>query len=136
VAGHPGGWASAKDPPATSVPPIRGRCWWSACPRSRSSSSIGEILWWLAPVAALSYALAVLGRYAATRQFHGWSHAYVHGQGGSYIALVTALVVVALTVDGPLAGPIVLLPWLLPTAVGKLLIEWWRRRLLRTRTIQ
>jgi hypothetical protein len=91
-------------------------------------------LWWLAPVAALAYALAVLGRYAATRQFHGWSHAYVHGQGGSYIALVTALVVVALTVDGPLAGPVILLPWLLPTAVGTLLIERWRRRLVRTRT--
>jgi hypothetical protein len=34
----------------------------------------------------------------------------VHGQGGSYLALVTALVVVALTVDGPLQGPAVLVP--------------------------
>ncbi|HEY5987874.1 MAG TPA: hypothetical protein VIV12_16095 [Streptosporangiaceae bacterium] len=57
-------------------------------------------LWWLVPVAVFSCALAMLGRYAAARQFRGWSHAYVHGQGGSYIALVTALVVVALTVDG------------------------------------
>jgi hypothetical protein len=90
-------------------------------------------LWWLVPVAAFSYALAVLGRYAATRRFRGWSHAYVHGQGGSYIALVTALVVVSLTVDGPLQGPVVLVPWLLPTIVGTLMIEWWRRRLVRTR---
>jgi len=88
-------------------------------------------LWWLVPVAAFSYALAVLGRYAAARQFRGWSHAFVHGQGGSYIALVTALVVVALTVDGPLEGPAVLIPWVLPTIVGTLLIEWWRRRLVR-----
>jgi hypothetical protein len=88
-------------------------------------------LWWLVPVAAASYALAALGRYAAAHRFRGWSHAFVHGQGGSYIALVTALVVVALTVDGPLQGPAVLIPWLLPTVVGTLLIEWWRRRLVR-----
>jgi hypothetical protein len=88
-------------------------------------------LWWLAPVAAASYGLAVLGRSAAARRFRGWTHAYVHGQGGSYIALVTAFVVVALTVDGPLDGPAALIPWVLPTIVGTLLIEWWRRRLLR-----
>jgi len=93
-------------------------------------------LWWLAPVAAASYALAVLGRYAAARQFRGWTHAYVHGQGGSYIALVTAFVVVALTVDGPLDGSAALVPWVLPTIVGTLLIEWWRRRLLRTLAIR
>ena len=93
-------------------------------------------LWWLAPVAAASYALAVLGRYAAARRFRGWTHAYVHGQGGSYIALVTAFVVVALTVDGPLDGPAALIPWVLPTIVGTLLIEWWRRRLLRTLAIR
>jgi hypothetical protein len=89
-------------------------------------------LWWLIPVAVLSYALAVLGRYAAARRFRGWSHGYVHGQGGSYIALVTALLVVSLTVDGPVGGPAALLPWLLPTVVGTLMIEWWRRRLVRT----
>jgi len=87
-------------------------------------------LWWLVPVAMFSYALAVLGRYAATRRFPRWSHAYVHGQGGSYIALVTALVVVALTVDGPLHGPAALIPWVLPTITGTLLIEWWRRRIV------
>jgi hypothetical protein len=89
-------------------------------------------LWWLVPVAVFSCALAMLGRYAAARQFRGWSHAYVHGQGGSYIALVTALVVVALTVDGPITGPAALIPWALPTIVGTLLIERWRRRLVRT----
>ncbi len=91
-------------------------------------------LWWLVPVAGFAYALAVLGRYATVRQFRGWTHAYVHGQGGSYIALVTALVVVALTVDGPLDGPAALVPWVLPTVVGTLLIERWRRRLVRVRT--
>ncbi len=87
-------------------------------------------LWWLAPVAVFAYGLAALGRYAATRRFPRWSHAYVHGQGGSYIALVTALVVVALTVDGPVHGQAALIPWVLPTIMGTLMIEWWRRRIV------
>ena len=87
-------------------------------------------LWWLVPVAAVSAALAFLGRAAAARRVRGWTHAYVHGLGGSYIALVTALLVVSLTVDGPLGGPAALVPWLAPTALGLLGIEWWRRRLL------
>jgi hypothetical protein len=87
-------------------------------------------LWWLIPVAAASYALALLGRAAGARRFRGWTHAYVHGIGGSYIALVTALVVVALTVDGPVkGGPFETVPWVAPAAVGTLLIERWRHRL-------
>jgi hypothetical protein len=65
------------------------------------------------------YALAVLGRYAAARQFRGWTHAYVHGQGGSYIALVTAFVVVALTVDGPLDGSAALVPGCSPRSSAR-----------------
>jgi hypothetical protein len=89
-------------------------------------------LWWLVPVAVLSSALAVLGRSAASRRVRGWTHGYVHGLGGSYIALVSALLVVSLTVNGPLDGPAALVPWLLPTAVGLVAIEWWRRRLAPT----
>ena len=88
-------------------------------------------LWWLAPVAAGSYSLVLLGRFAVARRFRGWSHAYVHGQGGSYIALVTALAVVALTVDGPVLGAAQAIPWLLPVAAGTPLLEWWRRRIVR-----
>jgi hypothetical protein len=88
-------------------------------------------LWWLVPVAAFSYALVLVGRIAVDRRFRGWTHAYVHGQGGSYIALVTALVVVALTVDGPLHGAAELIPWVLPIAIGLPLIEWWRRLLIQ-----
>jgi uncharacterized membrane protein len=86
-------------------------------------------LWWLIPVAAFAYALALLGYLAPRRRFTGWQAAYAHGQGGSYIALVTALLVVALTVDGPLKGAASALPWALPVVVGTLLIERWRRRL-------
>lgn len=88
-------------------------------------------LWWLVPLSALTYGLAVLARVSAQRRhrFRGWLHGYVHGQGGSYIALVTAFVVVALTVDGPVTGVAQLVPWLAPTVLGTFLIEWWRRRL-------
>ena len=86
-------------------------------------------LWWLVPLSALTYGLAVLATASARRRFRGWTHCYVHGLGGSYIALVTALVVVGLVVDGPVRGTAELLPWLAPTAIGTVLIEVWRRRL-------
>ncbi len=88
-------------------------------------------LWWLVPVSALTVLLAVLARVSAERRFAGWTHAYAHGQGGSYVALVTALVVVALTVDGPVTGTAQLVPWLAPTVLGTVLIERWRRHLDR-----
>lgn len=92
-------------------------------------------LWGLAPVAAASYALALLGRVAGARRVRGWMRAYVHGIGGSYTALVTALVVVALTVDGPLnGGPLEVVPWIAPAAAGTVLIEKWRHRLVRSQT--
>jgi signal transduction histidine kinase len=87
-------------------------------------------LWWLALLAAFAYALALLGYLAPRRRFGGWHAAYAHGQGGSYIALVTALLVVALTVDGPVGGAAAALAWVLPTLVGTSLIERWRRRLI------
>lgn len=83
-------------------------------------------LWWLVPVSALTYGLAALARESAKRRFGGWIHGYLHG---SYIALVTALIVVALTVDCPVTGTAQLMPWLAPTVLGIALIETWRRRL-------
>lgn len=86
-------------------------------------------LWWLAPVAVLSYGLAAAGHLALRRRFHGWRAVYAHGFGGSYIALVTALLVVALTVDGPLGGAWAAVVWALPTVIGTVLIRAWRRRI-------
>lgn len=86
-------------------------------------------LWWLIPLSALTIGLAVLARESAARRFRGWPHGYVHGLGGSYIAQVTALIVVALVVDGPVRGAAELIVWLAPTAIGIVLIEVWRRRL-------
>ncbi len=45
---------------------------------------------------------------------------------------MTALVVVALTVDGPVkGGPFEVVPWVAPAAVGIVLIERWRHHLVR-----
>lgn len=74
-------------------------------------------LWWFLPIAAGSYGLALLG-YAAGRR--GRLRLYVHGQGGSYIALVTALLVVS--VGSPVA-------WVAPTLIGSPLIQLAGRRL-------
>lgn len=57
-------------------------------------------LWWLMLLAALAYGLPLLGYLPPRRRFRGWTGVYAHGQGGSYVALVTAFVVVSLTVDG------------------------------------
>lgn len=89
-------------------------------------------LWWLVPVSVLTFGLAVLGRESERRRFRGWTHGYVHGVGGAYIAQVTALVVVWLVVNGPVQGSAQLIPWLAPTAIGTVLIELWRRGLVAT----
>jgi hypothetical protein len=86
-------------------------------------------LWWFLPIAAGSYAFALLGYVAAKRRWRGWMRAHVAGQGGSYIAMVTALLVVnweTLTgtrgVDSPWA-------WALPTVVGTPIIVWVTREI-------
>lgn len=74
-------------------------------------------VWWLALVGAGSYAFALLGYMAAKRRRPGWLIAHVSGQGGSYIAMVTALLVVNLGTESPLA-------WIAPTVVGSPIIAW------------
>ncbi|WP_067827216.1 hypothetical protein [Nocardia inohanensis] len=91
-------------------------------------------LWWLVPVSVLTVALAVLGRIAVGRP-GPWTHAYVHGLGGSYLALVTATVVVSFALDGPLRGPAELIAWLGPTIIGVPLLEVWRRRLMPSNSV-
>jgi hypothetical protein len=74
-------------------------------------------VWWLAFVGAGSYALALLGYLSAKRRWKGWLRAHVAGQGGSYIAMVTALLVV--NIGGESA-----LPWIVPTLIGTPIITW------------
>jgi hypothetical protein len=74
-------------------------------------------VWWLAFVGAFSYGLALLGYLAAKRRWAGWLRAHVAGQGGSYIAMVTALLVVNTGGRSPF-------PWVVPTLIGTPIIVW------------
>lgn len=81
-------------------------------------------LWWFSPIAVGSYAFALLGYLAAKRRWSGWLRAHITGQGGSYIAMVTALLVVnwkAVTGTPGIASP---WAWALPTVVGSPVIAW------------
>lgn len=72
-------------------------------------------LWWLAPLALLTAVLAELGRRASRGKAVGARRLAAHGWGGSYIALVTALLVVSVSM-----APAI---WLLPSVAGVALIE-------------
>jgi hypothetical protein len=74
-------------------------------------------LWGIVPLAVLSYLLALAGYLAVRRGWPKWVVA--HGLGGSYIALVTALLVVSAR-DISTTAEIV--AWVLPVAVGVPLI--------------
>ncbi|WP_306357113.1 MULTISPECIES: hypothetical protein [unclassified Nocardia] len=99
-------------------------------------SAVALVLWWrpelwgLIPLSVLTFGLAWLGRYSAGRAGK-WTHAYVHGLGGSYIALITATVVVSFAIDGPLRGGAQLVAWLGPTVIGVVLLDMWRRQLVQ-----
>jgi uncharacterized membrane protein len=84
-------------------------------------------IWWFLPIAAGSYAFAVLGYVAAKRRWRGWLRAHLVGQGGSYIAMVTAFLVVnweSLTGTRGVLSP---WAWALPTVVGSPIIAWVTR---------
>lgn len=84
-------------------------------------------IWWFLLIALGSYAQAFVGYLAAKRRWRGWLLWHVSMQGGSYIALVTALLVVNWE---PMTGtPGMYSPWawLLPTLVGSPLITWVNR---------
>ena len=77
-------------------------------------------LWWFLLVAAASYAFALRALIAARRRGSGWLPRYIRGQGGAYIALWTAVIVVSVN-DLPVV-------WLVPTAAGTPLMEWLAHR--------
>lgn len=78
----------------------------------------------LAFVAAGSYAFALVGYVAAKRRRPRWVLRHVAGQGGSYIAMTTALLVVNWENLTGTAGRESPLPWVLPTLIGTPLISW------------
>ena len=72
--------------------------------------------WWFVPIATFSYANALVGYLAVRRRRPGWLRRHIAGMGGSYIALVTALLVVN-------AGATAWWAWGLPTLIGTVLIR-------------
>jgi uncharacterized membrane protein len=83
-------------------------------------------LWWLALIGAGSYGFALLGYLAAKRRWRGWLISHVSGQGGSYIAMTTALLVVNLGTASPLA-------WIAPTVIGSPLIAYVNTQIAKGR---
>ena len=81
-------------------------------------------VWWLGLVGAFSYSFALRGYLAAKRRRPGWVLAHVSGQGGSYIAMTTALLVVNWNAVSNFNSPVSILPWLLPTIIGSPIIAW------------
>jgi uncharacterized membrane protein len=69
-------------------------------------------------IAIFSYAFALVGYVAAKVRWRGWIRAHISGQGGSYIALVTAFLIVQLGGNQPL------IVWLIPTIIGTPIIAW------------
>jgi hypothetical protein len=84
-------------------------------------------LWAFLPVASGSYAFALVGYVAAKRRFHGWLRVHVIGQGGSYIAMVTALLVVNWQALFDVPGRTSFWAWAIPTLVGTPIIAWVTR---------
>jgi hypothetical protein len=78
--------------------------------------------WWFLPLALFSYAFALLGYLAAKLRWRHWLRFHVAGQGGSYIAMSTALLVVNF-------GQHSWWTWVLPTALGSPLIARVSRRI-------
>ena len=85
--------------------------------------------WWLALVGAGSYGFALLGYVAAKRRRPGWLIKHVAGQGGSYIAMTSATLVVNWENLTGVQGRESPLPWLLPTLIGTPLIFWVAREI-------
>jgi hypothetical protein len=72
-------------------------------------------LWWLGLIAVATAAAALTGRELARRRPPGWLPWHLSLMCGSYISLVTALLVVNLGFASPLA-------WILPSVLGSPLI--------------
>jgi hypothetical protein len=67
---------------------------------------------------------ALVGYVAAKRRWGGWLRAHIACQGGSYIAMVTALLVVNWESVTGVSGTSSPWAWALPTVVGSPLIAW------------
>lgn len=76
-----------------------------------------ERMWFLLPVGVGSYAFALLGYASAKLRWNNWLRFHLVGQGGSYISMTTAVLVVNMGIGSWWA-------WVLPTLIGSPLIAW------------
>jgi uncharacterized membrane protein len=81
-------------------------------------------LWWFLPIAVGSYVFALVGYVAAKRRWRGWLAAHISGQGGSYIAMLTAVLVVNWAMLTGTSGRSSPWAWILPTLIGSPIIAW------------
>ena len=77
-------------------------------------------LWWFLAIALFSYSFALVGYLAAKIKWKNWIRFHLIGQGGSFIAMVTALFVVNF-------GTLNLFVWFLPTIVGTTMLIWFAK---------
>jgi hypothetical protein len=83
-------------------------------------------IWWFLPIALGSYGFALAGYVAVKRRRAGWLGTHITGQGGSYIAMVTALLVVNWSLLTGAPGVHSPWAWTLPTLIGTPVIAWVR----------
>lgn len=83
-------------------------------------AALDPAIWWLGVIAVFSYGFALAGYAAAKRRRGNWLRVHVSGQGGSYIAVVTAFLVVNL--GGSASAPWI--AWAAPTVIGSVLLGW------------
>jgi uncharacterized membrane protein len=100
-----------------------------------SACALGILHWktssWLIPIAGFSFWNSLRGFRAAKLKYPGWISDHISGMGGSYIALVTALIVVN---DYQILGQnngLQIIPWIVPTLVGSYFIRKMQLRLAR-----
>jgi hypothetical protein len=104
-----------------SAAPLRDAYHWTVLVVCATATVVSVLawarLWWLVPIAALSYGLALAGYLGSRHHWPLWMRA--HAWGGSYIALVTALLVVSVRGVSPALEAAA---WILPAAIGVPLI--------------
>ncbi|MGD6817967.1 DUF2306 domain-containing protein [Metabacillus sp. 113a] len=78
-----------------------------------------------------SYSFAIIGYLAVKRKWKNWLLYHISGMLGSYIAVITAVLVVNAPKISFLHGVPILFIWFLPTIVGSLLIALVNRKHVR-----
>jgi len=89
-------------------------------------------IWWFLPIAVGSYAFAFLGYVSAKARWNKWLIWHITGQGGSYIAMTTAFLVVNWQVLTGASGIHSPFAWILPTLIGSPIITWVNVRIRKS----